>query len=115
MNQTARVPSHAISRARVSDALEAKRYPACRLVLTSAAAIDLFNRLQQTMTAPGQTGGVSQQKTQATGLGVLCIERPRLGSIIEPMSTCACPRTGRLLASRRDVDCEPHRRRGRKL
>lgn len=47
--------------------MEAKRYPACRLVLTSAAAIDLFNRLQQTMTALAQAGVVSQQKTQPPG------------------------------------------------
>lgn len=47
--------------------LEAKRYPACRLVLTSAAAVDLFNRLQQTMTALAQAGVVSQQKTQPLG------------------------------------------------
>jgi hypothetical protein len=43
--------------------MEARRYPACRLVLTAAAAIDLFNRLQQTMTALAQAG-VAQQKTQ---------------------------------------------------
>ena len=32
-------------------ATEATRYPACRLVLSAAAATDLFNRLQQTTTA----------------------------------------------------------------
>jgi hypothetical protein len=47
--------------------MEAKRYPTCRLVLTSAATIDLFNRLQQTMTALAQAGVVSQQKTQPPG------------------------------------------------
>jgi hypothetical protein len=41
--------------------IEAKRYPACRLVLTSAATVDLFNRLQQTMAALKQAGTVSQQ------------------------------------------------------
>jgi hypothetical protein len=30
---------------------EAQRYPACRLVLSAAAAADLANRLQQTMAA----------------------------------------------------------------
>jgi hypothetical protein len=40
---------------------EAQRYPACRLVLTSAAAVDLFNRLQQTMAALAQAGVVTQK------------------------------------------------------
>ena len=47
-----------------SAAPEAKRHPCCRLVLTSAATVDLFNRLQQTMTALKQAGAVSQQATQ---------------------------------------------------
>jgi hypothetical protein len=41
---------------------EAQRLPACRLVMTSAAAVDLFNRLQQTMNALAQAGVVTQQK-----------------------------------------------------
>ena len=41
---------------------EAQRYPACRLVMTSALAVDLFNRLQQTMNALAQAGVVTQQK-----------------------------------------------------
>ena len=47
--------------------MEAKRYPACRLVLTSTAAVDLFNRLQQTMAALKQAGVVSLQKTPPSG------------------------------------------------
>jgi hypothetical protein len=39
-----------------SAAPETKRHPACRLVLTSAATVDLFNRLQQTMAALKQAG-----------------------------------------------------------
>lgn len=42
---------------------EATRHPACRLVLTPAAAADLFNRLQQTMAALAKAGVVTQQKT----------------------------------------------------
>jgi hypothetical protein len=41
---------------------EAQRFPACRLVMTSALAVDLFNRLQQTMNALAQAGVVTQQK-----------------------------------------------------
>lgn len=41
---------------------EAQRVPACRLVMTSALAVDLFNRLQQTMNALAQAGVVTQQK-----------------------------------------------------
>jgi hypothetical protein len=40
---------------------EAQRYPVSRLVMTSALAVDLFNRLQQTMAALAQAGVV--QKT----------------------------------------------------
>lgn len=51
-------------------AKEAQRYPACRLVLSSAAAVDLFNRLQQTMAALAQAGIVSQkQQTPAATTG----------------------------------------------
>jgi hypothetical protein len=41
---------------------EAKRYPACRLVLTAAAVTDLFNRVQQTMAALAKSGAASQQR-----------------------------------------------------
>jgi hypothetical protein len=44
---------------------EAKRYPACRLVLTAPVATDLFNRLNQTMAALTQAGVVSQRKPEA--------------------------------------------------
>jgi hypothetical protein len=44
---------------------EAQRVPACRLVMTSALAVDLFNRLQQTMNALAQAGVVTQQKPSA--------------------------------------------------
>jgi hypothetical protein len=47
--------------------MEARRYPACRLVLTSAATTDLFDRLQQTMAALAKAGFLSQQKTQPPG------------------------------------------------
>jgi hypothetical protein len=40
---------------------EAKRYPACRLVLTPQAGVDLFNRLQQTMAALASAGIVTHQ------------------------------------------------------
>ena len=45
-----------------STAKEAQRFPACRLVMTSAVAVDLFNRLQQTMNALAQAGVVTQNK-----------------------------------------------------
>lgn len=35
-----------------------RRYPACRLVLTPAAAVDLINKMQQTATALQQAGVV---------------------------------------------------------
>jgi hypothetical protein len=43
---------------------EAKRYPACRLVLSAALATDLFNRLSQTMSALSQAGIVSQRNAE---------------------------------------------------
>lgn len=45
---------------------EASRYPACRLVLTPAVAVDLFNRLQQTMDTLTKAGVVSQKTPQPT-------------------------------------------------
>jgi hypothetical protein len=49
-----------------SDTAEARRYPACRLVLTAPVAVDLFNRVQQTMKALTQSGAVAQQKPPAS-------------------------------------------------
>jgi len=43
---------------------EAKRFPACRLVLTAPVAADLFNRLNQTMATLTQAGVVSQRKPE---------------------------------------------------
>jgi hypothetical protein len=43
---------------------EAKRYPACRLVLSASVAADLFNRLNQTMAALSQAGIVSQKQVE---------------------------------------------------
>ena len=40
-----------------------RRYPACRLILTSAAAADLINKMQQVGAAMAQAGVV---KTNAT-------------------------------------------------
>jgi hypothetical protein len=48
-----------------ASAKEAQRYPASRLVMTSALAVDLFNRLQQTMNTLAQAGVVTQQKPPA--------------------------------------------------
>ena len=42
---------------------EATRYPACRLVLTGAAATDLANRLQQTITALRDAVGQTKAPT----------------------------------------------------
>ena len=47
-----------------SAAVETRRHPACRLVLTSSAAADLFNRLQQTMAALKQAGAVALQESR---------------------------------------------------
>jgi hypothetical protein len=41
--------------------LTGRRYPACRLVLAPAAAIDLINKMQQTAQALQQAGLVKQQ------------------------------------------------------
>jgi hypothetical protein len=43
---------------------EAKRYPACRLVLTAPVAADLFNRLNQTMATLSQVGVVTPRKAE---------------------------------------------------
>lgn len=38
----------------------ARQYPSCRLVLTANAAVELFNRLQQIMSALEQTGAIKR-------------------------------------------------------
>ena len=43
-------------------ALTGRRYPACRLVLAPAAAMDLINKMQQTAQALQQAGLVKQQE-----------------------------------------------------
>ncbi len=51
-------------------ALTGRRYPACRLVLAPAAAIDLINKMQQTAAALQQAGIVRQaEKAPATQKG----------------------------------------------
>ena len=45
--------------ASASTAAEAKRYPACRLVLTSPGVAALYNRLQQTVTALAEAGVIA--------------------------------------------------------
>src|SRR5262249_29396188 len=42
-----------------------RRYPACRLVLTPSAAVDLINRMQQFAAALTQAGVVKQSATPA--------------------------------------------------
>ncbi len=42
--------------------LTARRYPACRLVLSPAAAIELINKMQQTAAALEQAGIVKQAR-----------------------------------------------------
>ncbi len=39
---------------------EAKRYPACRLVLTAPAVAALYNRLQQTVAAMAEAGLIAK-------------------------------------------------------
>ncbi|GIK81157.1 MAG: hypothetical protein KJZ73_11665 [Pseudorhodoplanes sp.] len=43
--------------------LTGRRYPACRLVLPPAAAIELINKMQQTAAALAQAGIVKQKST----------------------------------------------------
>jgi tRNA A37 N6-isopentenylltransferase MiaA len=45
---------------------EAKRYPACRLVLTAAAAAALYNRLHQTVAAMAEAGLIAKAPLPAT-------------------------------------------------
>ena len=46
--------------------LTGRRYPACRLVLAPAAAIDLINKMQQTAAALQQAGLVKQAEKGPT-------------------------------------------------
>ena len=46
--------------------LTGRRYPACRLVLAPAAAIDLINKMQQTAAALQQAGIVKQAEKGET-------------------------------------------------
>jgi hypothetical protein len=46
--------------------LTGRRYPACRLVLTPLAAIDLINRMQQVASALTQTGLFKPGQSAAT-------------------------------------------------
>jgi hypothetical protein len=43
---------------------EARRYPACRLVLTSLGVAALYNRLQQTVTALAEAGIIAKTAPQ---------------------------------------------------
>jgi hypothetical protein len=45
--------------------MTARRYPACRLVLPPAAAVDLINRIQQIAAAMVQAGAVKTATKQA--------------------------------------------------
>jgi hypothetical protein len=47
-------------------ALTGRRYPACRLVLAPAAAIDLINKMQQTAAALEQAGIVKANRKDGT-------------------------------------------------
>ena len=46
-----------------------RRYPACRLVLPPAAAVDLINRMQQIATALTQAGVVKQRGGETPKVG----------------------------------------------
>jgi hypothetical protein len=48
-------------------ALTGRRYPACRLVLPPAAAVDLINRMQQVAAALTQAGVLRQSPPSAAG------------------------------------------------
>jgi hypothetical protein len=48
-------------------ATEAKRYPACRLVLTAPAVAALYNRLQETVAALAEAGVIAKAPPQKTG------------------------------------------------
>ncbi len=41
----------------------ARQYPACRLVLTPNATLDLFNKLQQIISALEKTGAIKREKS----------------------------------------------------
>jgi alpha-beta hydrolase superfamily lysophospholipase len=46
-----------------------ERHPACRLVLTAHAATELFNRLQQTMSALTKAGVIVPRMAAESGAG----------------------------------------------
>jgi hypothetical protein len=50
-------------------AITGRRYPACRLVLPPAAAVDLINRMQQIATALTQAGVVKARSAEAPKAG----------------------------------------------
>ena len=50
---------------KANTAITGRRYPACRLVLPPAAAVDLINRMQQIATALTQAGVVKQRGGEA--------------------------------------------------
>jgi hypothetical protein len=53
--------------ASVGTAAEAKRYPACRLVLTAPAVAALYNRLQETVAALTEAGVIAKAPPQQVG------------------------------------------------
>ena len=62
--QTLRIEFTVTRFADSADVAKTRRHPACRLVLTSSATVELFNRLQQTMAALKQAGAVSQRESR---------------------------------------------------
>src|SRR6266700_3602163 len=62
--QTLRVELCVTRYPETASAGEAKRYPACRLVLTSAGVVALYNRLQQTVTALAEAGVIAKTPPQ---------------------------------------------------
>lgn len=42
----------------------ARQYPACRLVITAEAAVDIYNQLQSAINVLAQQGIVKQEQTQ---------------------------------------------------
>ena len=56
--------------------LTGRRYPACRLVLAPAAAIDLINKMQQTAAALQQAGLVRQAERPTRQAAKTLISQP---------------------------------------
>jgi len=50
-----------LDKPKLSEPPTGRKYPVCRLVLTPTAAIALFNKLQQVMSALEQSGAVQKQ------------------------------------------------------